>query len=297
MPSKRFGPPSHLWLAGIQAYSLVFPDIQAYPHSLFSVYCGHVPPRNRKTEGSKVQKPPKVHTWVQPIKFAHKPKPYRQPRDPSHPLQQVRQIVKMSQEDFAASLGLRLDHYKHIIDGRQKIPDELKAKVFDRYGAIVTEHTVPAQAFGPRGFEPFTKKAFQDHRDMFKPLWEPFRIEEAIRAFRVLADAVRERAKDQNDSGLLRLLRMEYVLALERLTDQFGVYEEVRNQIMTLRHSRDAGDIRLCYLLCKITHSDFLLGTLHRNPEHNRLERAGLLAASQEGKIGTWFKDYAYPAE
>ncbi len=256
-----------------------------------------MPSRNRENKSTQVQKPPKVHAWVQPVKSNRKPKPYRQPKDLSHPLQQVRQIVKMSQQDFAECLGLRVDHYKHIIDERQKVPEELKAKVFDRYGAIVTDHAIPAQAFGPRGIEPYTKKAFQDHRDMFKPLWEPFRIDEAVRGFRVLADAVRERAKEQNDFGLVRLLRMEYVLALERWIDQFGVCEEVRNQILTLRRSRDAGDIRLCYLLCKITESNFLLGTLHRNPEHNRLDRAGMLAAAQEGKIGAWFKDYVYPAE
>lgn len=258
-----------------------------------------MPPQNRKTDAAKVQKPPKVQTWAEKIRFSHEPKCFRRPREKnlSHPLQQVRVIVKLSQEDFAASLAIKLDTYKHIIEERQTIPDEIKAKVFDRYGAIVIDHKIPAAAFGPRGVEPYSENAFKDHRDMFKPVWEPFRIQEATRAFSFLADAVREKAKERNDVGVVRLLRMEYILTLERLIEQFGVFEEIRNQILTLRSSRDPSDIRLCYLLCKVTDSGFFLGTLHRNPEHDRLERTGMLAAAKKGKIGEWFKAYAYPAE
>ena len=132
---------------------------------------------------------------------------------------------------------------------------------------------------------------------MFKPLWEPFRIVEALRSLQEVVDAARTKAEACNDKGLLRLIRLELIQVAERFVGQFNLKKEIEAKILTLRKSRDAGDIRLCYLLCKIGDLRHFLPTLHALPEVERLARAGMMDAEEKGKFGEWFKNYVYPPE
>lgn len=212
------------------------------------------------------------------------------------PVQQVRLISGKTQADFAASIGVTEEHLKHVEGGRP-ISDDLKAKIYDGYGAVVFEYGVPALAFGSAGMEPYTEASYLEHKQCFKPVWEPFRLDEVLEAFKRIARAVRSKAHKADDNGLVRLLRLELTEVARRTIEQFGVRDEIMEQVRVLRRSRDLHDVKVCYLICKITDAQALMRTLHQLPEIERLNRAGLFEAAKKGKIGEWFKDYIYPQE
>jgi len=220
-------------------------------------------------------------------------------KNSDHPVQQVRLACDMSQLTFASQIGYS-ESYLSAVESREKEKSskEMRARIYQRFGALILSDHEPARAFSSKGdgLELYTSASFEEHKRSYKPGWQAFLSEDVVEVYNSLLEAALLKGREMSYDPLLLTVQLHLQAEARSTVKKFGLREQLRKKIRELRDSPIEKNIRLCYLLCELTDSRDYEATLRPLPEIERLWTKGITVGGKPATIGEWFESHGYPS-